>query len=52
MVVKVDFTGKTKSEYLCDRCKTELQQGKNKRYRIVVYDTAPYKSIKTADLCR
>ena len=51
MVVKVDFTGKTKSEYQCDRCGAKLQKGVANRYRVVVYRTTKYKGIMHWDLC-
>ena len=51
MITHNDFTGKTKSRFLCDKCNKELVTGKDDRYRLIVQDPRGYKIVKRWDLC-
>ena len=56
MLKQKDYTGKTKSVYICDRCNTVINTAYDKCYKIVVNtykdNTTVFKAIKRYDLCR
>ena len=49
MLVKTDYTGKSKSIYACDRCKKELHTEEDNRFRVDIRKNN--KMIKKWDLC-
>lgn len=56
MLEAVDYTGKTKSKYICDRCGKHINTYSEKRYKICI-DTpkdssSVLKPIKRYDLCK
>jgi coenzyme F420-reducing hydrogenase alpha subunit len=56
MLIKRDYTGKTKSVYECDKCKRKINTTTEKRYRIKLNTyknrTSVEAGIRTYDLCR
>lgn len=49
MLLKTNYRERSKSQYMCDRCKKELQDD---RHRVISQDKYSYKTIKKWDLCR
>ena len=54
MLIQKNYTGRTKSIFLCDRCKRKIETDKNDRYRVVVQKTPNSlrsNQIQAWDLC-
>lgn len=53
MLIDKDYTGKIKSTYECDRCKTRIHTATDARYRVAVQNTSKSLTvIKSWDLCK
>lgn len=56
MLTKIDYTGKTKSIYKCDRCGVELNTAVNDRYKVNINkfeaNKTIYKRTRKYDLCK
>ena len=56
MLEEIDYTGKKRSKYICDRCGRRINTSSEKRYKLGIDtpkgNTSVMKSVKRYDLCK